>query len=48
MPPLDPPAPRECGNLAGETCPACFEAVLRAEHAHGRCDRCGYIGRCCG
>ncbi len=37
----------ECGNVAGETCPQCWEATLREEGAHGRCDRCGWIGTCC-
>jgi hypothetical protein len=36
-----------CGNQAGELCPACFSAVLREEGAHGRCDACGWIGKCC-
>ncbi len=40
----DPPA---CGNQAGETCPACWDAILREEGAHGRCDACGWIGKCC-
>ncbi|HWH33598.1 MAG TPA: hypothetical protein VNU01_13085 [Egibacteraceae bacterium] len=36
-----------CGNQAGELCPNCWEAVLREEGAHGRCDACGWIGKCC-
>jgi hypothetical protein len=36
-----------CGNVAGELCPNCWAAVLRAEGAHGRCDGCGWIGKCC-
>ena len=36
-----------CGNQAGETCPSCWSATLRPEGAHGRCDVCGWIGKCC-
>jgi hypothetical protein len=47
--PVDEPATSlpACGNQAGELCPACWSAVLREEGAHGRCDACGWIGKCC-
>ena len=35
------------GNQSGELCPNCWSAVLREEGAHGRCDSCGWIGKCC-
>lgn len=34
-------------NECGLQCPACGEADLREEGAHGRCDNCGYRGACC-
>lgn len=36
----------DVGQVAGSPCPWCDER-LRQEHAHTKCDACGFVGKCC-
>lgn len=36
--------PDWCGE---RLCPSCEKEQLRPEHAHYKCDGCGYRGACC-